>query len=274
MGELETGFNIAFLGKYNVSFTYATASVTDNFIQRPLPAVTGFQSQWVNLGRLSYHTFEIEVGANIIKNKDWNWNITASWDRMRQQIDDLGGVNPFSRGRGLFRVQEGKPFGMMYGFKAVKNADQFHKRSDGTVIAPNAKVDYTSLNASRATQGLPAVSSTTLKPSDFEVNEQGYLIIKGSKGTTNEQVFWETDKDGNEVQKEIGNTNPRWNLGLTSFLSYKNWSMFLAMDYHHGGDIYNSAKQRLYRAERHGDQEELCQTRQAHYLFQQCLQYG
>lgn len=255
VGELEAGIDVNFLGRYNVSVTYAKATVTDNFIKKPLPVVTGFQSQWVNLGRLGYNTIEIEVGASILQTKDLNWDITLSWDRMRQSIEDLGGVNSFNRGRGLFRVQEGAPFGMMYGFKAIKSTDQFKTRADGTVIFTNAQIDFDKLNENRRKLGMSDVSATTLKPSDFEVNEQGYLIVKGSKGTAQEQVSWETDKEGNEIQTQIGNTNANWNLGFTSNFSYKNWSLFLAMDYHHGGDIYNSAKQRMYRAERHGDQE-------------------
>lgn len=255
VGELETGLNINFLSRYTFSVTYADAKITDNFIKKPLPKVTGFTDQWVNLGRLGYNIWEVEIGADMLKTKNWSWNVTLSWDRMRQQIEDLGGVAPFSRSRGLFRVQEGAPFGMLYGYKAIKDVSQFKKRSDGSIVFTNAKVDFDELNKIRAAKGLGAVSATTLKPSDFEVNEQGYVIIKGSKGTQYEQVTWETDKDGNEIQTEIGNTNSKWNLGFTSFLSYKNWSLFVAMEYRHGGDIYNSAKQRLYRAERHGEQQ-------------------
>ncbi|HBK72027.1 MAG TPA: hypothetical protein DDZ39_10300, partial [Flavobacteriaceae bacterium] len=157
------------------------------------------------------------------------------------QIKDLGGVPPFNRRRSLFRVQEGLPYAVMYGYKTLTDINQLTLDSNGFVL------NYLG-SANGDVRG-------TLKPSDFEVNEHGYVIVKGTKGTDKEQTIFLADEDGFDKKVVLGDTNPDWNLGISSNVSWKNFNLYFVIDHKHGGEVYNSAKQGLYRAERHGDQE-------------------
>ncbi len=239
--EWELGLNTRFLDVFDLEVNYAKAKVKNDVIKVPLPKVTGFREQWQNIGGLASNVFEIQLGADIIRTGDLRWNIGVSWDKVNQKITDLGGLSPFFRpgGKSLFRVEANKPYGLMYGNKIVENIDDLTTNADGIVI-----------------NELPQGFKGKLTKSDFEINEHGYVIVKGTKGTDKEQIICAVDEHGNKIRTEIGNTNPDWNLGFTSNLSWKNFNLYFVLDYQQGGDIYNYTKQQLYSRRRHGDQEQ------------------
>ncbi len=241
VAEWEFGLNTRFLDIFDLEVNYAKAKVKNDFIKAPLPKVTGFKEQWQNIGGLASEVFEFQLSADIIRTDNLHWNIGLSWDKVNQRITDLGGLSPFFRpgGRSLFRVEENKPYGLMYGNKIVKNIDELTTNADGIVI-----------------NELPQEFKDKLTKSDFEVNEHGYVIVKGTKGTEKEQVICVSDENGNRIRTEIGNTTPDWNLGFTSNLSWKNFNFYFVLDHQQGGDIYNYTKQQLYSRRRHGDQEQ------------------
>lgn len=239
--EWEAGINARLFDRINFEANYAKTEVKNDFIRVPLPRVSGFTEQWQNIGGVASTALEFQLGADVIRSKNFSWTANLSWSKITQEITDLGGLPPFSRSRSLFRVQEGKPYGLMYGYKIATSVNQLTLDDNGFVLnglgSPNADV------------------RGTLRPDDFEINEQGYVVIKGSQGTENEQVIFISDENGDDKQVDLGDTNPDWNLGLTSNFGYKNFNLYFVLDHQQGGDIYNSTKQSMYRAERHGDQE-------------------
>ncbi len=241
VSEWEAGLNARLFNRLNLEINYAKAKVESDFINTPQAVVTGAPLKIQNIANISTSSFEIQLGADLIKTKDINWNVNVSWDKITQEITSIGGIPPFGRSRRIFRAEPGKPYGQMYGYKIATNSNQLTTNTDGYVInglgSPNADV------------------RGTIKPTDFETNEQGYLIIKGTKGTKNEQVIYLSDENGDDKKVALGDTNPDWNLGLSSSFSYKNFNLYFVIDHQHGGDIYNSTKQSMYREERHADQE-------------------
>jgi len=65
-------------------------------------------------------------------------------------------------------------------------------------------------------------------------------------------MIYDEEKKASAVT-EIGNTNPNFNIGFSTDISYKNFSFYALLDYQNGGDIYNYTKQLLYFNERHFD---------------------
>lgn len=247
--ELEVGTNIAFGGRFNLELNYAKTNTTDDYIQVPLSALSGFQFQWQNIGEVSGSAIELGLSGDIIRKKDFSWDASIFWDKISQNIENLNGVAPFIRNTNsafdLFRVEEGLPFGAMYGNQIVTSVDQLTVGEGGTV-----------LNANSSNIGEP------LTRDDFYVNEDGYVIARildenGNRveahGTSMEQVIYLTDENGERLSTQIGDTNPDWNLGLSSTLKYKGVSLYFLIDHQQGGDIYNYTKQLLYFNDRHAD---------------------
>ncbi|MGB2086668.1 MAG: SusC/RagA family TonB-linked outer membrane protein [Flavobacteriaceae bacterium] len=242
VAELEAGININFLDNFKFEFNYSKSKTKDDFLVVPLPGVAGFSSQWQNIGEIQSTYYEASLSGDIINTDDLLWSFNLNFDTGNQEITDLGGVPAFTRsGLGtaldVFRVEEGKPYGTMYGFKYATSLDQLTV-IDGAVANIGA--------------GGSSAGGGTL--SDYSINNYGYVVKTADIGTPAEapmQVYDEKLKSS--AVTSIGNTNPDFNLGFSTSLSYKKLSLYALFDYQQGGDIYNYTKQLLYYNYRHAD---------------------
>ena len=125
----------------------------------------------------------------------------------------------------------------MYGYKYATSLDQLSVENGAVLNVPAG-----------------ASSSAGGGISDYSINEYGYVIKTSDKGSSSESpmMIYDEEKDATAVT-EIGNTNPKFNLGFTTDFTYKNFSFYTVLDYQNGGDIYNYTKQLLYFNERHSD---------------------
>ena len=240
--ELESGINISFLNKFDFEFNYSNSTTKDDFILVPLSGVAGFRSQWQNVGEIESVYYEASLNGEILSSNDIDWNFGLVFDSGTQKITDLGSVPAYTRdisgtAISIFRVEEGKPYGTMYGYKYATSVDQL-SLIEGAVA------------------NIPAGASTSLGGglSDCSINEFGYVINTASKGSPDESpmMIYDEEKKASAVT-EIGNTNPNFNVGFSTDISYKNLSFYALLDYQNGGDIYNYTKQLLYFNERHFD---------------------
>ncbi|MDX2129930.1 MAG: SusC/RagA family TonB-linked outer membrane protein [Chloroherpetonaceae bacterium] len=249
--ELEVGTNVIFFNDFSFEFNYATSTVNDAIIQVPLPAYAGFGAQFQNVGELSNNTFEFQLGGQVFKNDDMslNFNLTAS--RSRNRVIRTGRA-PFSTdglfggggGGGIagdmFRIAEGEELGVMFGNIHATSLSQLTTNSLGFV------------NNLRGV--LAGVDPLTLKPEDFEVNADGYVVRKGVTGSTAEHTYLLLDTQTNQpLVAEIGNGNPDFLLGFNTTFQWKGLSVYALVDFQIGGDIYNATRQLLYFNNRHGD---------------------
>jgi len=221
--EIELGLDISFLNMFTGEFTYSRTNTTDQFIKVPLLAHQGgYKYQWRNAATLKTNTIEAMVNAKVVSTSDWNWDLTLTFDRTRSEITELD-VPEYQAGpQSSFFIREGESYGTMYGRKFVKTLSQMEKQ-------------------------LPTGGSI----SDYEVNSDGYVVLAGSQGTTNEMPILKSDADGNPVSEKIGDINPDFRMGLSSTLSYKNISFYMLWRYKQGGDIYNSTAQKMVNHNRH-----------------------
>ena len=240
--ELETGINIRLLDNYDIEFNYSKSKTSDDFILVPLPGVAGFSAQWQNVGEIESTYYEASINGSILELDEFNWNFGLVFDSGTQKISDLGTVPPYTRdisgtAVSIFRVEQGKPYGTMYGYKYATSLDEL------SIV--NGSIE-----------NVPAGASSSLGGglSDYSINEYGYVIKTSSKGTSSEapMMIYDEDKSANAVT-EIGNTNPNFNLGISTEMNFKNFSFYALLDYQNGGDIYNYTKQLLYFNERHSD---------------------
>ncbi|MEA3458692.1 MAG: TonB-dependent receptor, partial [Candidatus Thermoplasmatota archaeon] len=227
--EIETGFNIEFLNRFNFEFIYSNTNTDDQIMLAILPAYYGFVKQWQNAGALESNVFEATLGAKIMKTKDFSWSATLLFDRIRQTVTELD-IPPFQTGPvgqdadQVFYIREGETFGIIYGSEFLTDLDDLVPQlEDGDDI------------------------------SNYEINSDGYVVPYGSQGTIHEKPIKLLDENGNPAKAVIGNTNSDFHMGLSTILQYKGFSVYALLDWKNGGDVYNRTKQWLYRDLRHGD---------------------
>ncbi len=248
--ELEVGTDIRFGGRFSLEANYAVSSTQNDYILVPLSSVAGFTAQWQNVGEIQSTALEFGLTADIVKKRDLNWTATLNWDKITQEITDLGGIPAFTRNTNtafdLFRVEEDLPYGAMYGNQLLTDISQLTV-VDGVVV--------------NGVGGNP-IGGMELTTDMFEINSDGYVIPKtldengnivSSVGTEFEQPVYLADETGTKIATNIGNSNPEWNLGLSTTLDYKGAFLYVLVDHQQGGDIYNYTKQLLYFNDRHQD---------------------
>ena len=239
VSELEFGSDIHFLrNKLRLELTYSSQNVKDDHILVPLSAVAGFTNQWKNIGNIKATALEVGLAADIINNDDFKWDANFLWDKITQEITDLGDVPPYTRqinntAVNIFRVEENKPYGTLYGNVLAKSL------SDLTVESGVVQNDG----------GGNALN-------DYTINKNGHVVLKSAIGTEDEQALIIIDPETKtQLVTEIGDTNPDFNVGISNRFWFKNFSLYTLLDWQQGGDIYNFSKQLIYFNERHADQD-------------------
>jgi hypothetical protein len=224
--ELEYGFNLNFLKNFTLEYSYSDKVTSDQILQVPLPAATGYRTQWRNAGELSGTTHELAFNAALVSKKDFFWRFNVVADRTRQTITDLNvgpflvGPDPNDGNTRIFRIAKGQKFGVIYGSKWIRTTDELAQ----TIAA----------------------GSLTGTAADYLQNEEGYFVRRSQHRTVNEVPlkYFFKDTDGKAASlTEIGDVNPDFNLGFGSNISWKSVNLSTQFNWVQGGNIYNYTRQ-------------------------------
>ncbi|MEI9910057.1 MAG: SusC/RagA family TonB-linked outer membrane protein [Bacteroidota bacterium] len=225
--EKEIGLNLEFLSKFTFEATYAMSVTKDQFLNVPLiPFLNaGFSQQWQNAGTIKSNTLEFSLGANWFKAKnagDFSWNTNIVFSKVKQKITELP-IAPYLYNDGsnngdqaMFYIKQGEVYGAIYGYKMVRTLEEMGAQ-------------------------LPAGKTIA----DYEVNSDGYVVPKGSQGLATEMPIKKLNADKSVWYNKIGDGNPDFVAGITNTLAYKNFQLYILLDWKQGGDIYNGKEQRL-----------------------------
>lgn len=196
---------------------------TDNLLTNlSLPRSTGFSSILTNLGSLENKGIELEISANMLPSTStFQWDLSFNASRVSNKIlslphngienNRIGGdyvwdskLNDYAWKGGL---QEGGRIGDMYSLKQIG----IYSTDEEAATAPI----YT-------------------------------YIVGANKTQYGGDTKW-LDSDNNGVidskdQVYMGNTFPVWTGGFNNSFSYKNFNLYVRMDYAVGHTIFNYAK--------------------------------
>ena len=220
--EIEYGLNLNFLGNYTFEYSYSDKVTSDQILDVPVSAASGYRTQWKNAGELSGTTHEAALGAVLASRKDFFWRMNLVGDRTRQEITDLTvapflvGPDPNDNSTAIFRIAKGQKFGVIYGSKWVRTDQQL----------------ATTIKSGRLT-GTAA---------DYVKNEEGYFVRKTQHRTVNE-VPLKFYNEAGESLGEIGDVTPDFTLGLSSTMQWKGLSASAQVNWVNGGNIYNYTRQ-------------------------------
>jgi TonB-linked SusC/RagA family outer membrane protein len=238
--EHELGIDMIFRSRYSVQLTHSRQTTEDQLIAIPLPAAFGFSTQWQNAGTVKGTSWEATVEAAMVDRPGIRWTLGLVADRARHEITEFN-RRCFRTGTdNAFYRCAGETLGTMYGTKFVRSLSDLP-------------------------ENLPA--------NQFQLNDDGLVVWVGEGGnwrnhqwgtTTNLEgrafswglPFLMLDEEANNALIRIGDSNPDFNWGLSSNLSYRNLTFYALVNSQVGGDVYNRTNQRMYQYFRSGDTDQ------------------
>jgi TonB-linked SusC/RagA family outer membrane protein len=120
--QFDIGFDVSlFDGRVSATFDYYNKLTTDMLIDVPIPAQSGFNSQWQNIGSVQNRGLEFSISTVNVKTKNFTWSTDFNISTNRNEVKDLGDLEfiPTIVSGGWItnpgRVQVGEPIGVMYG---------------------------------------------------------------------------------------------------------------------------------------------------------------
>jgi TonB-linked SusC/RagA family outer membrane protein len=193
--ETTTQYNLAvdfsFLeGRVGGTIEAYRSSTSDLLLAVALPSVTGYTSTLANVGETSNRGIDLTINANLLNVSDFSWDINATAAWQRDQIESLMNGKEDMVANNWFI---GESIGIIYDYEKIGIWQD----------TPGDQEEIALFNA----------NGSQFAPGKIKVKDQNndYRI------------------DGNYDRVIIGNTSPRWTLGLTNTFNYKGieLSMFI-----------------------------------------------
>jgi len=181
--QYNLGVDFSFLeGRVNGTIEAYKSYTSDLLLTVALPSVSGFTSIVANVGKTTNRGIDITINSSIIDNSDFSWNIGATAAWQKDRIESLMNGKEDMVGNTWFI---GQSIGVIYDYQKIGIWQD----------TPEDQAEMALFNA----------NGSQFAPGKIKIKDQNgdYRI------------------DGNYDRVVIGNTSPRWTLGLTNTFGYK-----------------------------------------------------
>jgi TonB-dependent starch-binding outer membrane protein SusC len=182
--QYNVGIDFAVLNrKISGSLDVYRSKTTELLMKMSVPTVNGFTNTYSNVGETSNRGFDLSLSTVNISTKDFAWTTNASISWQKDKITTLANGKQDDINNNWFIDQ---PIGMIYGYQS---AGLWHIEDSATYKAYNTK-------------GKTSFSPGNARPLDVN----GDTLI-----------------DANRDRVLIGNSRPRWIVGITNTITYKSF---------------------------------------------------
>lgn len=224
---INLGFDLGFLdNRLNLTADFFIKNTKDLLLAQSLAHVTGFSSQYQNIGKIQNRGIELSLNSTNIQNRNFTWQTDFNISFIRNELKSLqSGVQSMYSRSGFssdftdydYVATVGSSLGLIYGYEF----DGVYQSSD-FITTPNG--------------------SQQLKPG----------VTRNDRYTTGPLapgVVKYKDQDGDGVittndRTVIGNAIPKWYGGFTNTFNYKGIDLSVMFQFNYGNDVYNAT--RLY----------------------------
>ena len=153
--QLDLGLSFElFDGRIRGEFDYYNKLTSDLLLPFPVSVISGQTQVTTNLGEISNKGFEIMLGATIIENDSFTWDVALNLARNRNEVVDIGD-NPdgliIPGAFGSTAIYKGKPIGtelvaIWLGVDPATGQDIYQDREGNSLRKDQAVAEYGSLN--------------------------------------------------------------------------------------------------------------------------------
>lgn len=221
---IDLGF---FANRLNFTADFFIKDTKDLLLAQELAHVTGFNTQYQNIGKIRNSGIELSLSTTNIQTKSFTWNTNFNISFIRNELRALeSGANYKTTRSGFdsnftqddYIAMVGSSLGLIYGyeFDGIYQSSDFYITPDNKYVLKEGIVNNTRYT-----------DADGLKPGVVKYKDQnGDGVITTADRTV------------------IGNAIPKWYGGITNTFNYKNIDLSFMLQFNYGNDIYNAT--RLY----------------------------
>jgi len=123
--ETEVGIDLRFLrDKLSLSATYYTNKTEDVLLDFPIANSRGVTRLYTNGAELENQGVELDLGYNLVKTKDWSWDVNVLYSSVKNEVTrleegltiNLGGLSAVNA-----RALQGFPIGVLWGSRTLRD---------------------------------------------------------------------------------------------------------------------------------------------------------
>lgn len=213
-----------FDNRLNLTADFFIKNTKDLLLEQKLAYVTGFNSQWQNIGKIENKGIELNINSTNIQTRSFFWQTDFNISFIKNTLKALQDGNTYIQSATKFNSNfsgndymstVGSSLGQMYGYVF----DGVYQTSDFNVL-PNGSME--------------------LKPGVTDISHHaGKTVVPGMV------KYKDTDGDGIITPNDrttIGNGQPDWYGGITNTFNYKNIDFSFMFQFQYGNDIYNATR--------------------------------
>jgi TonB-linked SusC/RagA family outer membrane protein len=199
--QTDIGVDMGFFNRLSVSFDYYDAITKDLLLAVNVPTSTGYGTNLTNIGKMKKWGYELTVNGNVIKGRDFGWDIGFNVSHARQKVLALGPTGaPLYQFFAVLVTKIGGPL------------EQEHTLQQTGILT---QADINDPKVAKKAVGDQAGDYKFL-----DANKDGMIdAFNGADGVL------------------VGDNNPRWFYGINTTLRYKNWRFSALFQGQQGGKL-------------------------------------
>lgn len=192
-------------------------------LQVPVPPSLGIPNNFINknIGSMENKGFEFSLGADLVKNENFTWNVNGNLTLMDNKVlslvdgsDIIGSQN----GQTAYLIRVGESVRSLYGFKYwgvnMANGNPVYYKANGTLVQGN------------------------LSDGSYYVFDPANPSVFGAKSSLG-------SSPGNDDRQILGNTLPTYFGALNTTMKYKNFDFGVMARFSGGNKIFNVTRREL-----------------------------
>lgn len=179
--ETNIGLDLSFLDRFSLSLDYYIKNTSGLVYYVTLPATSGFTGFWDNIGKVSNKGFEASLGAKIIKDKPFTWDMDFNFSLNRNKIEELYQGKDVISSRQIRR--EGEDINTFYLKKWAgvnpENGDPLWEKinEDGTVTTTNNYNEATLQVVGKATPDFTGSFNSLMTYKGFSLSMNWNFVV-------------------------------------------------------------------------------------------------
>ena len=213
--QYNVGLDFGVLGnRISGTIEWYRANTSDLLMSRSIPAITGYNSIQMNVGKTRNTGFEVSLTTVNIQKKDFRWTTDWSFSTNKEEIVELAEGKQDDKGSGWYI---GHPIRVMRDYKYDRlwqntpedlRMMEIYKKIGGYNYLPG--------------QGMVVDQQPMIEVPEGTEGSKTYTLDSGEKITVMDNGFGKIDDNDAII---LGSNRPKWVGGLTNTFSYKNWQL-------------------------------------------------